>query len=70
MKKRVRKIDPNVALAELRHTLKTFQFINPEHHLVDRGLLVIGLEALEKFQVLDEWLKRGGFLPDEWSRPV
>jgi hypothetical protein len=23
-------------------------------------------EALEAFEALDEWLTKGGFLPDEW----
>lgn len=46
--------DPNEALRELRHLIE----INGEEDYSE--------EIAEKFQALDEWLSKGGFLPEDW----
>lgn len=50
-------MDPNATLAQLR------EGINALDKRVDRYVLD---RAVEMFQALDEWLSKGGFLPDDW----
>jgi hypothetical protein len=58
-------MDPNKILNELRKRLST-EFIesigNDEVKLAIAYGHVTGL-----FELLDQWLKLGGFLPDEWK---
>lgn len=53
-------MDPDTALAELR-TL-ALDVLSP----VDGESSDEAIELAEKFQGLDEWLSRGGFLPAAW----
>lgn len=58
-------MDPNDALEQLRDELRRVNY--------DRGwdgdLYVAGRDAwAEPFEALDNWLSRGGFLPDAWKR--
>lgn len=54
-------MDPNAALAEIRELTAAFEHdgATDEHDAVRLAELVSGL---------DEWLTRGGFLPDAWRR--
>lgn len=47
-------MDPNGALAEIRELI----------HADEPNAAMI------RFEVLDEWLSKGGFLPREWSAQV
>jgi len=58
-------MDPNTALAQIRSLLEQadaqdnpFAADNQRH------------EATGIFRGLDEWLNRGGFLPDDWSNTL
>lgn len=54
-------MDPDVALARIRESIirinRSPQFV---HH--DDAMLVV-----EYFEALDEWLCKGGFLPEAWQ---
>lgn len=49
-------MDPNTALARLR------ELIGGKRNVVGSA------EVVETFQGLDEWLSKGGFLPQDWDR--
>lgn len=53
-------MDPDTCLEELRQLLGT----KP-----DMSLETLVNSVREKFDALDGWLKSGGFLPEDWSRP-
>lgn len=55
-------MDPNVTLAEIRRELADLDAARDE--FPDGNLLV------ELFEALDAWLRKGGFLPDDWDRPL
>jgi hypothetical protein len=65
-------MDPNVALAELKA-----QIVDVIAQMEKLDLNKIPTEALSafeaandvilKFQDLDEWLSKGGFVPDAWK---
>lgn len=60
-------MDPNVALRALRALAAKvlYDHENAEGNGVDQD----DARALaERFQHLDEWLSRGGFLPQPWAR--
>lgn len=56
-------MDPNVALAEIRHLILEIQNADQED-----ARLEAGAELIDYFEALDGWLSRGGFLPTDWSR--
>jgi len=63
-------MDPNEALRELRMLSK---YVAMSAEQLARGVRTHmpyqeTNELAEKFQELDEWMSRGGFLPDEWKR--
>lgn len=56
-------MDPNETLRLLRLTIKQYHvdtdpFVRAAH----------GREIAEYFESLDEWISKGGFLPDAWTR--
>ncbi len=51
-------MDPNETLKELRELID----------LVLRGDDTSVFEAATKFEDLDEWISKGGFLPEAWNR--
>ena len=63
-------MDPNATLNELRETA---QYVK---QLTYDGSIEIGTDEMERFlgemvdhfQMLDEWLTRGGYLPAAWER--
>lgn len=52
-------MDPNETLRELRGMISDAQDFNAD---IDGDLMA------EKFEALDTWLARGGFLPEAWRR--
>lgn len=58
-------VDPDACLEELRKAIEACTFTTDEGAkgvLEDSGAFTV----IEKFKELDEWLKRGGFLPKDW----
>lgn len=59
-------MDPNAALAEIRRLIDNLKFqIEPDTGLVD---LDDASELIDRFEGLDGWLSKGGFLPADWER--
>jgi hypothetical protein len=57
-------MDPNATLAEIRAALADMgrSDITP-HEYADAASVLH-----ERIEILDEWLSKGGFLPDAWKR--
>jgi hypothetical protein len=58
-------MDVNETLKDIRALLKSFQAVDTEW---EEATLATAL--IEKFESLDEWLSKGGFLPREWESSV
>lgn len=58
-------MDPNAALQRLRRAVDGLESVSAGPDEDWSGELI---DVLEHFAALDEWLNRGGFLPDSWSR--
>lgn len=56
-------MDPNTTLAELREYVRKVLYAPEELDNDD-----IGDEICERFEALDNWIARGGFLPDAWKQ--
>lgn len=56
-------IDPTVALAELRALIFAAQKLINGRPADDEFQAVI-----DQFDALDEWLSKGGMLPEQWAR--
>lgn len=56
-------MDPNETLKKIRNLCEKVKG-RP------KNIDVISDEFVEAFQDLDEWIKKGGFLPEDWQRPV
>lgn len=54
-------MDPHAALAELRQAVRDYQQ-SPS----GENALVAADTFTERFEALDEWLSKGGFLPRDW----
>lgn len=55
-------MDPNEALKQAREALQTWD------NSLDRDEARDAAEQLARtFEALDQWLSRGGFLPNAWS---
>lgn len=52
-------MDPN-------EVLKTLRELSTE--ALNSGDSSLAFAALERFENLDEWISRGGFLPDSWQK--
>lgn len=59
-------MDPNETLRQLRELILTNGDCGGPDDMDCPNLPIMG-EILELFQALDEWLKKGGFLPKEWD---
>lgn len=60
-------MDPNAALRTIRSIVK--QVLTADQSRIDPlALQAAALEMSEAFDGLDEWLTRGGFLPEMWER--
>lgn len=59
-------MDPNTALADIRHTVKVIE------DAIDTGrmefLKVYAETLVLSVRDLDEWLAKGGFPPDAWKQ--
>ncbi len=58
-------MDPDAALAELRELLRSMASYEGKDAFYLAG---VAEEANEKFNALDEWIKKGGFLPKDWRK--
>jgi len=56
-------MDPNANLAEQRRIVA--RMLDEESEHIDTGDAV---RLAELAQALDEWISKGGFLPDAWRR--
>ena len=56
-------MDPNEVLRDIREMSEAIELGN----LSSKALEDAALELCEKFEALDEWLRKGGFLPDNWQ---
>lgn len=61
-------MDPNAALAEIRETAAIVRdrIDRGEDPDVDGSVSVL----VEHVEALDEWLSKGGFLPQDWLRGI
>lgn len=59
-------MDPDKLLAELRELAMTVTLI--EGHEDKDVPLRSAIELAEKFEALDEWIDKGGFLPAAWQQ--
>jgi hypothetical protein len=63
-------VDPEETLEELRNMsaeiMKNADSVHPPTH---NWLAGAAVELAEKFQAMDEWISKGGFLPKAWTRP-
>lgn len=58
-------MDPNEALERLRRAVAELKTEAQWRHEAALGDVVT--EMVEKFEALDEWLSKGGFLPTAWK---
>lgn len=56
-------MDPNEALRLIREAIKRMQAASHADDYTDAAS-----DLADAVQALDEWLTRGGFLPEEWHR--
>lgn len=63
-------MDPNVTLQELRWGFEDLlRDLTNDDYATSPKVLEESIERLEQhFDALDGWLRRGGLLPDDWSR--
>lgn len=64
-------MDPNEALKNARAALKSFRAAeesddSDESH--SQALIDAGEDLASAFEALDEWLMKGGFLPEWWAK--
>jgi hypothetical protein len=62
-------VDPNSTLTVIREAIAQYiALIDSRVMYVETDQALDVLETIpEHFQALDEWLSRGGFLPDAWQ---
>lgn len=58
-------MDPNATLMELRALAQAHMDEGPEETGLD---VADAVRMAELVQALDEWITRGGFLPDAWQK--
>jgi len=56
-------VDPNQALENIRSASR-----KADYALHDLSRELAYKEMAEHFEALDEWLSKGGFLPDAWRQ--
>lgn len=56
-------MDPNQALEDIRSAAR-----EADYALHDISRLLAYARMAEHFEALDQWLSKGGFLPDAWSQ--
>jgi hypothetical protein len=58
-------MDPNATLDALRDAMEAMRSMLDDGYAPDKD---DACEAFLKFEALDEWLTKGGFLPTDWQR--
>lgn len=64
-------MDPNEALANIRTALKAEREIRAADSPSEMVLIMLQYDLpdlVECVEVLDDWLSKGGFLPDDWKK--
>lgn len=56
-------MDVNAALARLRAASQALSLADSDERMAE-----LAVELGDAFEALDEWLAKGGFLPDDWNR--
>jgi hypothetical protein len=59
-------MDPNALLERLREIVVILDNEDADEQPADHDALLV--ELVEGFQNLDEWIRKGGFLPSSWER--
>jgi hypothetical protein len=71
-------MDPNEALKLMRELAKKILAIANEPNCDEPSYddlvssaqeFSTAIEMAEQFEALDEWIKSGGFLPEDWKQP-
>jgi hypothetical protein len=57
-------MDPDVALHNVKTALEKVQNDLDMHSLIDYDNVI---ELIQNLAALDEWLSKGGFLPNQWQ---
>ncbi|MFE0099827.1 hypothetical protein [Streptomyces sp. NPDC059009] len=57
-------MDPNATLMRLRRAVDRIEVVAASPEEDWSGELI---DVLEHFDALDQWLRRGGFLPSDWN---
>lgn len=57
-------MDPDRALDDLRFAIEDLDTLLRQEEV----RLPIAIAVVERFKILDEWLSKGGFLPEDWKR--
>lgn len=61
-------MDPDEALRRLRAAIEALKVAMRDGASCDYDLGETADEVIVKFEVLDGWLSRGGFVPKAWSK--
>lgn len=61
-------MDPNAALLELRRIVSGEAYPSRDEDGAFYDAQGQAMRMAELFEGLDEWLSRGGFLPEDWSK--
>ena len=63
-------MDPNQALADAREAVARIDALEAEGAEAGQNdieaISDVTNDAMEHYRALDEWISKGGFLPDEW----
>ncbi len=59
-------MDPNIALDEIRTSVQEFKELSDDNFV---DALIEADKIVERFEALDEWLSKEGFLPGAWAIP-
>ena len=55
-------MDPNELLKEIRRLIKVVDLVED-----DEALISVYRDMQYRFEELDEWLSKGGFIPKDWE---
>jgi transposase-like protein len=60
-------MDPDIALANAREAAAQFNSLERSWPVDSADVIAAAAEAIEHYQALDEWISKGGFLPNAWQ---
>lgn len=59
-------MDPNETLNQIRALVARIEAVREDEYL---DLVELGRDLAESANALDEWLSKGGYVPDDWATP-